>query len=221
VSIVGYIRILEGTPKAMNPYNKYVMPHIINLACGAKPIVKQRQKIVPQARGRVLEVGMGSGLNIPFYDSKKVDFVWGLEPSLEIRQLAAERVKQAAFDIKFIDLPGEKIPLEDNSVDTIVLTYTLCTIPDADAALQQMRRVLKPDGKMLFCEHGEAPDLHVRRWQDRVNPLWKSLCGGCNLNRSIPQLIEKNGFNIGKLEQRYLAGTPKFAGYNYWGEASK
>jgi ubiquinone/menaquinone biosynthesis C-methylase UbiE len=204
----------------MNPYNKYIMPRFINMVCGAKPIVKQRQKVVPLARGKVLEVGMGSGLNIPFYDSSKVDFVWGLEPSQEIRQLAAERVKQAAFEIEFIDLPGESIPLEDNSVDTIVLTYTLCTIPDADTALQQMRRVLKPDGKMLFCEHGAAPDLHVRRWQERVNPLWKSLCGGCNLNRAIPSLIEKNGFKISSLDQCYLEGTPKFAGYNYWGEAT-
>jgi ubiquinone/menaquinone biosynthesis C-methylase UbiE len=205
----------------MNPYNKYIMPRLINLACGTKPIHQQRQKIVPHAKGRVLEVGMGSGLNIPFYDSKKVDLVWGLEPSLDIRKLAAERVKQAGFDIEFIDLPGEKIPLEDNSVDTIVLTFTLCTIPDADAALQQMRRVLKPDGKMLFCEHGAAPDPKVRRWQERVNPLWKCLCGGCNLNRAIPELIENNGFNIRNLQQRYLPGTPKFAGYNYWGEATK
>ncbi len=205
----------------MNPYDRYIMPRLINLFCGAKPILKQRQKIVPRASGRVLEVGMGSGLNIPFYDKSKIDMVWGLEPSAEIRELAAERIEKASFDIEMIDLPGEEIPLEDCSADTIVLTYTLCTIPDANTALQQMRRVLKPEGKLLFCEHGAAPDANVRRWQERLNPLWKCLCGGCNLQRPIPKLLQENGFSIDVLEENYLPGTPKFAGYNYWGEATK
>ena len=205
----------------MNPYDRYIMPRLINLFCGAKPILKQRQKIVPRASGRVLEVGMGSGLNIPFYDKSKIDMVWGLEPSAEIRELAAERIEKASFDIEMIDLPGEEIPLEDCSADTIVLTYTLCTIPDAKTALQQMRRVLKPEGKLLFCEHGAAPDANVRRWQERLNPLWKCLCGGCNLQRPIPKLLQENGFSIDVLEENYLPGTPKFAGYNYWGEATK
>lgn len=164
---------------------------------------------------------MGSGLNIPFYDKSKIDMVWGLEPSAEIRELAAERIEKASFDIEMIDLPGEEIPLEDCSADTIVLTYTLCTIPDANTALQQMRRVLKPEGKLLFCEHGAAPDANVRRWQERLNPLWKCLCGGCNLQRPIPKLLQENGFSIDVLEENYLPGTPKFAGYNYWGEATK
>ena len=204
----------------MNPYEKYILPHFINVACGMKPITLQRQKVVPEASGRILEVGMGSGLNMPYYDPSKVEKVYGLEPSEDMRALASKRVANAPFEVEFIDLPGEEIPLEDNSVDTVLLTYTLCTIPDTAQALAQMKRVLKPGGKLLFSEHGAAPDESVKKWQERINPYWKPIAGGCNLNRAIPQLLEQAGFKIKDMDMAYLPGTPKFAGFNYWGEAT-
>lgn len=201
----------------MNAYEKYVLPTVIHTTCGSKPILKQREKVVPLAQGRVLEIGMGSGINIPFYDPEKVEMVWGLEPSEGMRRKAKSNLINAPFDVQWIDLPSEQIPLDTNSADTIMLTYTLCTIPNWQQALEEMRRVLKPQGKLIFCEHGEAPDEDVRRWQQRMNPLWKKLAGGCNLNRPIPSLLTESGFKIEILETQYLPSTPKFAGYNYWG----
>jgi ubiquinone/menaquinone biosynthesis C-methylase UbiE len=204
----------------MGYYQEHVLPHLINLACGTKPIQRQRQKIVPQAEGRILEVGMGSGLNIQYYDPTKVEKVWGLEPSLGMRERASLRVENAPFPLEWVDLPGEEIPLEDNSIDTVVLTYTLCTIADWSAALHQMRRVLKPGGRLLFSEHGRAPDQAVREWQHRINPLWMRFSGGCHLNRDIPLLLKEGGFQIRELETLYVPSTPRFAGFTYWGYAS-
>lgn len=204
----------------MSLYEKYVLPHVINCACGSKPMMKQREKIVPLAHGKVLEIGMGSGLNLPYYDPDKVEMVWGLEPSEGMREKARSRVEAAPFDVQWLGLPGEEIPLEDHSVDCIVLTFTLCTIPDWLSALKQMRRVLKPGGKLLFSEHGLAPDAKVEKWQNRINPSWKVIAGGCNLNRPIPKLILEGGFNIDSMESMYLPSTPKFVGFSYWGIAS-
>ena len=204
----------------MGFYENQILPHMINLACGAKPVRKQREKVVPHAEGRVLEVGMGSGLNIEFYNPDKVEMVWGLEPSEGMRKKAWPRVQAAPFRLEWLDLPGEEIPLEDNSADSIVVTYTLCTIPDWKAALEQMRRVLKPGGKLLFSEHGAAPDEAVRRWQDRINPFWKKLAGGCNLNREIPRLLRSGGFDVRQLKTMYVPSTPKIAGFTYWGYAA-
>ena len=202
----------------MSFYEDYCLPHVINLACGMKAIRKQRHKVVPIAEGRVLEVGMGSGLNIPFYDPRKIDLVWGLEPSAAMRRRAAKAVSAASFEIRWLDLPGEEIPLDDASVDTVLLTYTLCTIPDWQTALQQMRRVLKPSGKLIFCEHGEAPDPSIRRWQSRLNPLWQKIAGGCHLDRPIPAYLQTAGFDIQTMETAYIPG-PKVATFNYWGTA--
>ena len=203
----------------MSFYDDHILPHVIHLACGTKPILKQREKVVPQAEGRILEIGMGSGINIPYYNPDKVEKVWGLEPSEGMREKAKDRVAAAPFDLEWLGLPGEEIPLDDNSADTIVLTYTLCTIPDWRAAVQQMRRVLKPGGKLLFSEHGKAPDEAVRRWQDRVNPLWMKVAGGCHLNRDIPHLLREGGFNLKQLDSLYVPSTPKVAGFTYWGYA--
>jgi ubiquinone/menaquinone biosynthesis C-methylase UbiE len=137
-----------------------------------------------------------------------------------MRRLARERVAAAPFEVKLLDLPGEEIPLEDKSVDTILLTFTLCTIPDFQKALAQMRRVLKPGGQLIFCEHGEAPDESVRAWQNRINPIWKRIAGGCNINRPVPQYLQNAGFTLDKLESRYLPDTPRIAAFNYWGVAS-
>ncbi|MDH3609256.1 MAG: class I SAM-dependent methyltransferase [Gammaproteobacteria bacterium] len=203
----------------MNFYENHCLPHILNFICGLDVIQKQREKVVPLAQGKILEIGMGSGLNIPFYRAENIELVWGLEPSEGMRKKAQSNLKQAPFEIRWLDLPSEEIPLDNDSVDTVVLTYTLCTIPDWNRALQQMRRVLKPNGKLIFCEHGEAPDENIRRWEEKVNPIWRKVAGGCNLGRPIPSLIEEGGFVIQKLESEYLPG-PKFAAFNYWGTAN-
>ena len=202
----------------MGFYEKNILPFLIDKACGIGPIMAQRQKVVPQASGEVLEIGIGSGLNLPYYDSARVSKVWGLEPSPEMRAKAAKIAAKAAVPVSFLDLPGEEIPLEDSSVDTVLVTYTLCTIPGVAAALSRMRRVLRPAGKLIFCEHGQAPDASVRRWQDRINPIWGKFSGGCHLNRPIDALIKQAGFEIEALDTGYIA-SPKFAGYNYWGTA--
>lgn len=203
----------------MSFYDEHILPHVINMACGTKPVLKQREKIVPHAEGRILEIGMGSGINIPYYNPDKVEKVWGLEPSEGMRRKAEPRVAAAPFELEWLGLPGEEIPLDDDSADTIVLTYTLCTIPDWRAALEQMRRVLKPGGKLLFSEHGKAPDAAVLAWQNRVNPLWMKMAGGCHLNRDIPKLLREGGFDIKKLDSMYVPSTPKVAGFTYWGYA--
>ena len=203
----------------MGFYDSHVLPKVINCACGAKPIQKQREKIVPKASGTVLEIGIGTGLNLPFYDQSRVDRLIGLDPSEESWELAASRAANLDFDVEFIGLPGEQIPLEDASVDTVLVTFALCTIPDPVTALQGMARVLKPGGELIFCEHGLAPDAGVQKWQSRLNPVWQKLFGGCNLNRDIPGILAGGGFALKGLEQLYLPSTPRFAGYNYWGSA--
>ena len=202
----------------MSWYSERILPHMIDFACSASPNQKQRQKIVPDAAGDILEVGFGSGLNVPFYDPSKVRKIWALEPSPGMRRKAQPAVTLSEMDIEFIDLPGEQIPLDDDSVDTVLVTYTLCTIPDADAALQGMRRVLKPTGRLLFIEHGKAPDEEVLRWQNRLNPVWSKIAGGCQMNRDIPALINAGGFDIKTDERMYIPGA-RILCYNYWGSA--
>ena len=203
----------------MSFYEQHVLPHLINCACGSPPILKLRSQIVPKAEGVVLEVGMGSGINLPFYDQSKVEYVWGLEPSLGMRNKAGQNLQISSVNVRWLDLPGERIPLEDDSVDTVLLTFTLCTIPDTSLALKQMRRVLKPGGKLLFCEHGQAEHHNVCSWQNRLNPLWSKLAGGCQLNRKMDELIRNAGFQIEQLNTFYVPKTPRFAGYIYFGEA--
>ena len=202
----------------MGWYDDKALPVLTNLACGTKPTRKQREKIVPLASGDVLEVGFGSGLNLPFFDRGKVTKLWGLEPSTGMRKLADKRIKDSGIDVQLIDLPGEEIPLQDNSVDTVLVTYTLCTIPDALSALDGMRRVLKPGGRLLYCEHGKAPDNSVQRWQERLNPTWKRFAGGCNMNRDIPELLGRAGFSIVDDNRMYIPGLRALS-YNFWGSA--
>lgn len=202
----------------MSWYEERILPHMIDFACSASPNQKQRQKIVPEAAGEILEIGFGSGLNVPFYDSSKVGKIWALEPSEGMRRKAQPAVEGTDMEIEFIDLPGEQIPLDDNSVDTVLVTYTLCTIEDTQRALAGMRRVLKPDGRLLFIEHGKAPDENVQRWQDRLNPVWSRIAGGCQMTRDIPALIKEGGFDIKVDERMYIPGA-KVLCYNYWGSA--
>ena len=203
----------------MGFYDKHILPKVLNWTCGMKPVQMQRQKVVPLAEGCVLEIGIGSGLNLPYYDPEKIERVIGLDPAEEMLTYAKRKSESVPFTVEYLALQDESIPLEPESVDTVLVTYTLCTIPDPLAALAGMRRVLKPGGRLIFCEHGKAPDEAVRRWQDRLNPLWGRLGGGCNLNRDIPALIGAAGFGIDNLETMYLPSTPRFAGFNYWGTA--
>lgn len=203
----------------MSLYERYLLPRLIHCVCGSPFIDRQRRLVVPGARGRVLEIGFGSGLNLPHYDRSRVECIWALEPSAQMRALAAPRVAASGLDVRMLDLPGEALPLTDQSVDTVVMTFTLCTIPDAMAALGQIRRVLKPGGELLFCEHGAAPDNGVRRWQDRLDGVWSRLAGGCHLNREIAPMIQSAGFEFAAVQSDYLPRTPRFAGYNTWGTA--
>lgn len=199
-------------------YDRVVLPRLTNAACGLKQIGDQRSKIVPQARGRVAEIGLGSGLNISFYDRSRVESLWGLDPSREMLKLAEGRAADAPFPVTLLEAPGEAIPLDSGSMDTVVSTYALCTIPDPVQALREVARVLKPDGRLLFAEHGSAPDLPVLKWQERLTPIWKKVAGGCHLDRNIPELIRQSGFEILRLETGYIAG-PRLVSFNFVGAA--
>lgn len=205
----------------MSFYENYILPRFINCACGTKPITYQRRKVVPQASGQILEIGIGTGLNLQHYDPAKVEKVIGLDPSEASWEIARRNNPDIAFPLEFVGLPSEEIPLEDDSIDTVLVTFSLCTIPDPVTALQGMRRVLKPGGKLIFAEHGRAPDANVRKWQNRINPIWKVIAGGCHVNRDIPKLLNEGGFSITQMDSMYLPSTPRFAGFNYWGTAQQ
>ena len=205
----------------MGFYDKYILPKFLNCACGTKPINYQREKIVPLAKGIVLDIGIGSGLNIPFYNKSNIDRLYGLDPSEELLKIAKPIAKKNELEIEFLQCGAEAIPLPDQSIDTVLITYTMCTIPDIKLSNSEIMRVLKSEGQLLFCEHGLAPDKNIAKWQRRINPIWSKLAGGCNLNRDIPKLITSSGFKISNMEEMYLPSTPKFAGYNYWGVAKK
>ena len=205
----------------MGFYDKYILPKFLNCACGSKPINYQREKIVPLAKGIVLDIGIGSGLNIPFYNKSNIDHLYGLDPSEELLKIAKPLAKKNELEIEFLQCGAEAIPLPDQSIDTVLITYTMCTIPDIKLSNSEIMRVLKSEGQLLFCEHGLAPDKNIAKWQRRINPIWSKIAGGCNLNRDIPNLITSSGFKISNMEEMYLPSTPKFAGYNYWGVAKK
>lgn len=201
----------------MNCYERWVLPRLLDLSMRNKEARRYRERVIPQATGRVLEIGIGSGLNLPFYGAG-VEHLFALEPSPQLRRMAGRRTKGARFPIEFLDRSAEEIPLERHSVDTAVTTWTLCTIPDAVRALEEMKRVLKPTGVLLFVEHGLAPDAGVRAWQDRLNPLWRRIGGGCNLNRKIDDLIARSGFWLADLKTEYAKG-PKPMSFIYCGRA--
>ncbi len=201
-----------------NPYKKYILPKVVNWACTSRSTNYQRAKIIPLAYGNVLEIGIGSGLNLSHYNSEKVDSLIGIDPSEETWKLNKNGISDLNFNFTFIKAFAEELPFQNNVFDNVVITYSLCTIKDFQKALSEIKRVLKPSGKFLFCEHGIAPDKSVKQLQNTINPLWKRVGGGCNLNRDIPALIRENGFNIIDLQKMYIPGW-KFASYNYWGVA--
>ncbi len=200
-----------------NWYERNLLPYLIDLACGAKSFRKQRAKVIPLAQGRVLEVGIGTGLNMPFYSRTRIKSIVGVDPSMRMHRLALKRIELARIEVELVGLSAEALPIADASFDTVVSTYTLCTIPDPVTALREMRRVLVPGGKLLFSEHGRAPDASVLRWQTRLQPYWSKVAGGCMLDRDIPALLEQAGFKP-DVQSRYIPG-PRVLSYHYWGEA--
>lgn len=190
----------------MKFYDEKILPHLIDFACGMGQVMKTRAQVVPKASGRVLEIGIGTGLNLGFYDAEKVSTIVGVDPAAQMQGMARQRAAAIDIPVEMIALELGQIQAADASFDSIVCTFTLYTIPDPLAALQEMRRVLKPGGQFLFGEHGRAPDLKVRVWQDRLTPLWRPLAGGCHLNRDIPALLKAGGFRLREVHSRYLQG---------------
>lgn len=201
----------------MSFYQDRVLPHLIHLSMRQRNLLAYRQRVIPAAEGRVLEIGVGSGLNLPLYTGRAKRVI-GLDPSPRLLAMAREASGGAAVPIELVEGSAEAIPLDDKSVDTVVTTWTLCTIPDAGRALGEMRRVLRPGGQLLFVEHGRSPDAGVRHWQDRLTPVWKRIGGGCHLNRGIAELIETAGFRMDRLETGYMNG-PKPMTFMYEGSA--
>lgn len=200
-------------------YDRHIMPRLIGCACSTKPIMKQRTKVVPLATGKVLELGIGGGMNLSFYNPSAVESVFGVDPSEELRRRAEQAERPAGLKVEVREGTAEALPFDDRSFDTIVCTYTLCSVHDPIASLQEARRVLKPGGRLLFCEHGLAPDLRVAKWQERIEPVWKRIAGGCHLTRPVALNLERAGFKLDRLDSMYLPGTPRFAGWNEWGTA--
>lgn len=208
------IRIMESMT---NFYNRQILPHIMDFMCGLPVCERARQDVVAQASGRVLEIGIGTGRNLPFYNRDKVSFLCGIDPA--VHPLARERAQATGIEVSLRPLSAEHIPAEDASFDCVVSTFTLCTIPDTAAALQEVRRVLVPGGKFLFLEHGAAPDEAVRTWQNKLSPAWGMVAGGCCLNKDITALINKAGFTLTSLDSGYKAG-PRVLTYFYSGVAT-
>lgn len=201
----------------MSFYEKWILPQLVDLCLRNKETTRYRAKIIPEAHGAILEVGIGSGLNLPFYGGS-VEKLYGLDPSEELLRMARKKARNVSFPVEFLNQSGTEIPLDERSVDTVVITWTLCTIPDPISALQEMKRVLKPDGVLIFAEHGLAPEPAVQRWQRRLNPLWNRIGGGCNLDRKMDALISAAGFAITGLVTEYAKG-PRPLSYIYCGHA--
>jgi ubiquinone/menaquinone biosynthesis C-methylase UbiE len=199
----------------MGFYRLHIVPHLVNLAMRNRQLLPYRERLLSRATGRVLEVGVGSGVNLPLYSRSARDVI-GLDPNPRLLAMAAG--KTPSVRLSMVEGAAESIPLDDDSIDTVVMTWTLCSIPDAAAALREMRRVLKPAGQLLFVEHGLSPDPMVRKWQHRLTPWWKHLTGGCHLNRAIPELVENAGFKIDRVETGYGRG-PKAMTFMYEGSA--
>jgi len=198
---------------------RYVLPRIIDVACGTSGVSAQRREVVPLASGQVLEIGMGTGHNLRWYDPERVERVIGLDPAEEMLERARRRSAPMPFPVEHLALEGERIPLDAASVDTVVVTFTLCSIPGVETALAGMRRALKPEGRLLFCEHGLAPDARTARWQNRLTPAWRHVFGGCHLNRDVPALLRAGGFTIEQLDTAWIPGSPAIAGFCYRGVA--
>jgi len=199
----------------MSLYSKFVLPYLTDFVMRDKAATARRTELVPGASGVVLEIGVGSGLNLPFYSSA-VKHLYAVDPSPELLSMARKKADRVAFPAELRCESAEHLSLDGGSVDTIVMTWALCTIPDPASALREMRRVLKPRGRLIFVEHGLSPDSGVRGWQDRLNPIWRRVAGGCNMNRKIDDLLASSGFNVIELRTHYLPG-PRLLTFTYEG----
>jgi ubiquinone/menaquinone biosynthesis C-methylase UbiE len=201
----------------MGFYQERIIPYLVQRSMRQETLVPYRERVVSGAGGRILEVGIGSGMNLRYYGDR-AEHVIGLDPSAKLLAMAAQADRRTELSVELVKGSAETIPIEDQSIDTVLITWTLCSIPDVDRALSEMRRVLKPNGRLLFVEHGLSPDDKVRRWQERLNPIWKRVAGGCNLNRAVTQLIEVAGFRVERVDTGYMKG-PKPMTFMYEGRA--
>ena len=201
----------------MGLYAKWVIPRVVNCICGLKPTRMQREKIIHEAKGTVLEIGIGSGLNLPYYNSEKVNQLIGVDP-YPFQKALTENLSKIDIPHEILVESAENLSMDNESIDTIVSTYTFCSIEEIHHCLQECRRVLKKDGRLIFIEHGLAPDDIVRKKQNRWNKTWRFISGGCNLNRDIPEMLELNGLQIKSIDTMYLPGW-KPATWNWWGIA--
>jgi ubiquinone/menaquinone biosynthesis C-methylase UbiE len=189
----------------MGLYSKYVLPRVLDFACRNKDVTELRKQALPAASGTVLEVGIGSALNLPYY-SPQVTRLYGVEPSRELLQMARPKAEAMPFPVALLNQTADKVPIDDHSVDTVVLTWVLCSIEDTATVLKEMKRVLKANGRLIFLEHGLAAEPKVQTWQNRLTPMWKRACGGCCLNKKIDGLISGAGFAIRELHNCYIPG---------------
>ena len=205
----------------MNWYDRYVLPRVLDAACGMKLVGEQRAKVVGLARGVVLEPGIGGGLNLPFYQADAVSKLIGVDPSVELGNVARRRSAAVPFPVELWSQSAELDTVPAESVDTVVFTYTLCSVPDPARVLAAAHRALKRDGMLVFCEHARAPDQSVHDWQKRIEPVWKVLAGGCHLTRNPAQQLRDAAFTIDSLEEHYVEQAPRFAGFHQIGRATK
>ena len=203
----------------MNVYDRYILPRLLDLAMRNSEIARYRQRLVPRARGTGVEIGVGSGLNLPFYD-EAVERLVGVDPSNELLAMTRKRAAASPFPVELVAQGAERLPLDAHSVDFAVTTFSLCTIADPAAALRELYRVLRPGASLIFAEHGLAPDVGVQRWQHRLNPFWRRLAGGCNLDRRIDALLVGAGFEIAEITREYARG-PRALAYVYSGIACR
>lgn len=202
-------------------WDKHGVPRVIELACGMPAIADLRQKVIPLAQGRVFEIGCGGGLNQPFYRKDAIDSFAGIDPSEFLVEKARQRARANGWEAEVKEGIGEDIPFAASSFDTVVCTFTLCSVQDHGQVISELRRILKPDGRLLFLEHGRAPDPGVAKWQDRIEPAWKPFTGGCHLTRPVGAALRGARFGVEPLGQKYLKRTPKVAGWMEWGIAHK
>lgn len=202
-------------------YDAHVMPRMITLACGQKAIENRRREVVPLADGHVFELGCGGGMNQALYDDERVTSFAGIDPHAKLLDSARERAIARGWEHDIRQGVGEAIPFPDSTFDTAVCTYTLCSVDDPGKVMAELRRILKPQGKLIFLEHGKAPDANIARWQKRIEPLWKPLAGGCHLTRPVGASLRGAGFEVEPVGQAYLKKAPKVMGWMEWGIARR
>lgn len=204
-----------------NWWDRHAVPRLIKIACGQGQIMKLRSGVVPLAKGRVFEIGCGGGINQEFYDVGAVTHYAGIDPGEKLLEYARAEAEKKGWEADIKAGVGEDIPFENESFDTVVCTYTMCSVEDQAQVVKEMRRILKPGGQLLFLEHGRAPDASVAKWQDRIEPIWKPIGGGCHLTRPITSAVEQGGFKVEKLGETYAPKTPRPMGWMEWGIGRK